>query len=233
MNTFTAFQKEVIDKIIERKISDIYSFLEVMRLCTVRNYGWSEHKRAISSENVHECNYLYELNETTFDELKIQISEFISVCNFIERESYIYAFPIKTRIFKPIVMFKSDTEIDNSETFNFYSINQLIFSRSLYEFFPSPELETFKKRNYRTIQQIILIQEIKDRKRAQLLTLFVALLSIVVGLMSIIVDITYSGKERDVNIKNENAFKDTIIVKYVNEKKYLDTNKQLRDSLKK
>lgn len=223
MNSFTTFQKEVIDKIIERKISDIYSFLEVMKLCTIRNYGWAQHKGVITPENVNECNYVYELNETTLEELKIQISEFISICNFLERESYIYAFPIKTRIFKPIVKFQSETEIDNVEAFHFYAINQLIFSRSLYEFFPSPELGEFKKRNYLTYSQNELLKESEGRKKAQFWTKIVAVSSIFFGLITILLQIIFSGIERDVNIKNDNAFKDSLKIHIIEQVKKPDS----------
>lgn len=233
MNALTEFQKKIIDKIISREVNDIYSFFKELFGWKYRNYIWSGYKEIINEDYQHDCDYLYEINKDQIEDIRLKISEYISLFNLIEKNNYIYSIEIKKRIFMPLMIFKSATQIDELKLFDLMNINQLIYNRSKYEFFPSPELAAFKERGYITVQQEILLKEIKERKRAQYLTIIVALLSIFVGLMSIIVDIVYSGKDRDVNIKNENAFKDTIFVKYVKDNENIDSNILLIDSIKK
>lgn len=221
-------QKKILNDIVENKITDVYSYLDG------------------NKEFVHEFfddHFLLELYPKEYEDalqagaylLPLEkyknicqdFFEFVTLCQLIERLGMIHTtkMPIDRKWYFPILPY--DSVSNNKYTFpdeynwpdEIRRINQILFERYVWEFFPYPELHEFIKRGYKTNYELISENEDKDRKKAQKMTFRIAMFTIILSsLISIVAAffnyITYD-KKREVEIKNLNAFPESTKV-YLN-----------------
>lgn len=237
---FTKFQEEIINEVIENKIFDFYSFLNTMTECKYRNYIWSEYKCNLfddykNDENYinQERSYLFEINEDQISKLSEMIFQFIFIYEFLKRNDLIYTIKIKQRSLCPIFVFKNSCEIESQLRGELYKLNKINIDIHQIEFYASNSLKEFKNDGFLTKEELIFNAEKDHWKKSLFWTKITSGIAIVGVIATTLIQIFMNKGERDVMIKNENAFQDTskvIILKNILQNK--DSLENKNDTLK-
>lgn len=208
----TNFQKEIIDKIISKEVYDIYSFIEVFIGIKPIQYNWSGTMGFVNFNIRKDKEYqiatgkALSFEETKVNEISDKITSYVIVFDFLLKEKLIASMDIMTREYIPAFV---DNDITN-KTHNFdpplNRVNKLIIDCFLFELLISPALEDYKYRNYLTLSEFDILEQNKDRKKSLRWTIVTAFTAIILSVSSILLQIIFSGKERDVKIVNDNAF---------------------------
>ena len=129
-----------------------------------------------------------------------RIQLFIDLTKRLRREGLLLIEKIKDKLNRniPSVFYDRKNTTDNIS----YIIHQIIISNYFEKYFPSPSLHEFIKYNYKNLEERRIDDEIKDRKRAQKLTILVAVLSIIASVLSAWFHYSINTQERNVTIEN-------------------------------
>jgi hypothetical protein len=228
----TDFQKVIIDDIINNRIYDVYTFLELRTKCKARNYIWSGNDNMLLREYKNDRSNLFEIDGTDFLELSRELFEFVVLSKYLEDNRIVYPIKIELKALKPVFVFQNETQIGLSQPEEWYKVNQLILNIYKWEFFGANILEQYVNNGY------LIESDLKDknqnthRERTLFWTRFAAISALFAFVVTIILQIVFSSKERDVIINNRNAFQDTTKIFLLNPVKSIDTNR-LKDSIKK
>jgi len=206
------FQKKILDKIENNEVYDIYSFIEKFLDTSISSFYWGNTRGFISyniiPERRDEIDYgkaiIFDMER--LKEVCEKITSYIVLYYSLLENKLIADVHIKTRKFVPLLV-KTNTStiiVDFEPPLN--KINKSILDCFLNEILITPELIAFKKRGYLTLTEFEMKEQNKDRKKSLFWTKVTAFTAIVLSLSSIILQVIFSGKERDVKIVNENSF---------------------------
>lgn len=200
----TNLQKDIIDSIIKNETDDaftfIYNFLKyISPEETIKILEEKQDKR-FSGQNWNPI--ILNDFEKSFNALK----EYVALAEKLKKEFLVFEFPKEDdeylyhneKFLKlPIMLIKKQEQIEQPiETHSLiwrYGVNYLI---------PSPDLEDFKKRGYKTLEEKRFELEVKDRRTAMKWTKVIAMLSICGVLFSTIFNFCTNRNERIVEIKS-------------------------------
>ncbi|MBE2227099.1 MAG: hypothetical protein IAE93_07155 [Ignavibacteria bacterium] len=231
-------QKQLLNDIVENKIFDVYSYFD-----TQNDFVHEFYEEELLLE-IYPNEYkstlqggVYLLPIIKYTKLCQEFFEFIALCQLIERLGMIHTtkMPVDRKWYFPILPYDSvsNDKYTFPDEFNWPDevrrVNQILYERYLWEFFPYPELHEFIKRGYKTNYELISENEDIDRKKAQKTTLRVALITIVLSVLisistSVFNYVTYN-REREVIIKNVNDFNDTTRVFLINSQTKQDSGR--------
>jgi hypothetical protein len=194
---FTQFQKDLIKDILNKDIADIESFVKkhVKHSTDITGFNYSVPSGAVIGDK--ETGLIVEAGQ--YD----KFVEFKIVWDFLLQNGYIYNIENenpKNNLLSLLVKTKNGNSVGKEERLMMGYIPCKIYSL--------PILSDFVKNEFRTQNEQNIEREIKDRKRAQNITIGIAVISIIASILSVI----FNSKQRDVFIKNNNAFRDTIHV---------------------
>ncbi len=200
------FQKTVIKSLLSGKCTTIDSFLT--------EFGELTQEKA--SGNSYIANTSFERDSPVYvpknrELTETRLKEYVSLLDRLQKIGLIYTvsfdlqakglFPLFTAAFGPDVALLS-----------------LVIDRLKKEIVPLPELSEFVLRGYLTTEEYIAKEENRDRKKAQRLTLIIAIISITATFLSSLFQYLTYTTERNVIIKNQSAFPDTTKVLILNSK---------------
>lgn len=224
----TSYQKELIELISEGKINDFYSFIETITEISVDRYSGpargSEFENRFENrlQTLHFSSgdkiYCYDANN--FDKIKSKLLEFIFLCDFLEMQFLIRSIKLSEGANRKCIMIVQNThKQDLIHTYVNTILNQLAFERYRYVFEASPAIIEFIKRGYLSDNDY----KFKISNKWTKIVAGIAFLGIIA---TTIVQVIFSGKERDVIINNKNAFQDTAKVLIINpQNTNIDTSK--------
>ena len=203
--TLTDFQKSLVSSILAGKSNDVTSFL----------HGYCDLSEAINPGNSY-----FEHNDYTRgikvyvpkqDSLALsRLKEFVSLWDKLERTGLIYSSSIPPGKWPLLPIFTASLELNTSMLSIMKDFNRK-------EIIAFPELSDFVARGYLTSEEYFLREENRDRKRAQSLTLAIAILSIMATLFGAILQYVTYTTDRTVHITNSRAFSDTTKVMILNQ----------------
>lgn len=179
----TNFQKEIIKDIIDNKITDIYTFLEINTNAKFKNYIWTNYMNDLF-KNVPAKNYLFEIKEDSISDLTDKLFQFIFLVDYLESNNLLYKISIDLRILKPIFVFENETTIKIPLSIPLYKINKLLIDKHKFEFFASSDLKQFVKNSYSTNEELKIEREETDRKTALNWTRIMAWVAIIAVIIS-------------------------------------------------
>ncbi|MDP3432209.1 MAG: hypothetical protein Q8T04_04490 [Bacteroidota bacterium] len=200
----TNLQKNIINSIIKNEVYDvltfIYKFLDYTPHDeTIKILKAKDEKRFSGMEG-----HLIILNdfETSFNALKEYIAlveklkkEFL-VIEFLKDDYEYQSYNAKFLKF-PTMLIQKQEKIDQP-----VETHTLAYQYGVKYIIPSPDLEDFKSRGYKTLEEKRFELEVKDRKTAMNWTKAIALLSIFGVLFSTLFNFFTSRNERIVEIKS-------------------------------
>jgi len=207
------FQKTVISSILDGKCTEIESFLN--------KYG--ELTQEVSQGNYFVANtpfnngsivYVPKDRNLTFTRLK----EFVSLWDRLQVMGLIYTVSLDLKGKPLFPLFERNLSPDTA-------MLSIIHERLLKEIVTLPELTDFTARGFLTTEEYFLQEENRDRKKAQRLTLIIAVVSIAATFISALFQYFTYTTDRNVVIKNAHAFSDTTKVIII------DTKPLIKDTL--
>lgn len=196
----TNYQKQLIKEIIENKIFDLNSFFEPK--CTPL-----QHSLSVKYKDREHASYSYNFIPNDSIELMIQLKEFISLWDKLERFQLIKSIPRDTMTQKSIrLICKKDQqgryEID-------YTFIPIIFTYCEKQIFPYPELITFVSRGYLTFEEDFQLKQIDNMKHSRRISYISMIITLLIAAISIIFSFITFTTNRSVTITNPKAFQDT------------------------
>jgi len=207
------FQKTVVNSILSGKCTEIVSFLneygELTQEISQGNYSIASHSFSNGS-----TVYVPKDRELTFTRLK----EYVSLWDRLQVMGLIYTVSLDLKGKSLFPLFRSATSPDTA-------MLSIIYEHLKKEIFTLPELSAFAARGFLTTEEYFLQEENRDRKKAQRLTLIIAVISIAATFLSALFQYFTYTTDRNVVIKNANAFSDTTKVIII------DTKPLLKDTL--
>lgn len=213
--TLTSFQKNLVGSILAGKCNDIQSFLH------------SHCDLAETTNNTR--NFYYEANfyprgikvyVPNDDAVALaRLKEFVSLWDKLDRSGLIYSSSIPPGNWSLPPILTASSELNTS-------MLSIIKDFNKKEIVAFPELSDFVARGHFTSEEYFLREENRDRKRAQRLTLLIAVVSILATLAGAFLQYMTYTTDRTVYIKNARAFSDTTKVIILNQPvNILDTNR--------
>lgn len=195
------YQKKIIKSINTKEVNNIFSFIQ--KYCPI-------------DDKVADSEIVLRINDVGYairDELKMidNLRNLTFVLSLLERSNLMY----QTTEVGTVSMATTSSNQNLSYIFDFVSAHRKI------HYLPTEELKTFIKNNYLTNEEIEYQEERKSRKKAQRLTIIVALGTLIIT--TIFNYFTYTT-DRTVIIKNKDAFSDTISVNIIDSKEEIKTN---------
>jgi hypothetical protein len=201
----TDFQRAVVDSILAGKVTTIETFLtEHCDLENVPNEGSGYATRGDGMINHGDVVFPPRDESATF----ARLTEFITLCKKLESMGLLFTVPTERRRLKPV--FRRKVTADKMELdLRIWSMLEENREKGIAA---SPELATFVKHGYLTVDEENRKLEAQDRRIAQRDTRIIAYASIGVSVLisiatSVFSYLTYT-KERSVMITNTNAFPD-------------------------
>jgi hypothetical protein len=198
------FQKKIINSILDGKCTRIDSFLnEYGELTKEKTKGNSYVGHTSFSKdtivNVPKNRVL------TYTRLK----EYVSLWDRLQNMGLIYTISLDLQHQEIFPLFTTNLDPDTA-------MLSIIREHNQKEIIPLPDLPDFVVRGYMTTEEYFLHEENHDRKKAQRLTVIIAIISIVAALLSSLFQYLTYTTERQVIIKNQSAFPDTTKVILLN-----------------
>jgi hypothetical protein len=199
------FDKEIIQAILNKKCITVDSFL--------LQYGDLEKK---SNNNVHHMGNYYEFQPGTIiyvprDPLSAlaKLRQFLSLWDKLEKLGLIYTTSTPPKGLRLFPVFTADLQPNQ----DFLSSIHKFHEKEIVAFY---ELQEFISRGYLTEDEYYRREENSDRKKAQYLTIAIAVISILATIITTIFQYYTYTNEHYVYIKNAQAFQDTAKVRIVN-----------------
>ncbi len=242
------FQKKVILSFQPGDTYDFYSLINEIKEVklnpyTGRDMSFSMFNLALNqAKTIHIATlkkiYFYENFDS--EKVKTKISEFIFLCDYLERIKLIRAIKLSDGAnVKFIPILKAEYQGGINHTSINDVINQLAFERYEWKFLISPAILKFIENNFLTDEEVHLHLESIDRKESlieakisRLNTRNFAIASLAVALLANIVTIYYSQKnvelftnERKISIVEDKSRKDTNKVLLIGKETIYDTIK--------
>jgi hypothetical protein len=222
---FTTIQKEIIQSIVNKKTTDIHSYINIF---------FNFDKSLIKPSGMHNDPYKDGLVDPGIDKEIYIVKEQDDAIQKIRDYSVVIH-----RLEKNDLIYLNNIENDKDIRKSFYAEKPkgLFPDRVLFnilnkfynqEIIVTPELKDFVDRNYLTFEENEIFEERKHRIKAQRLTIIIAIFSILGTIGTTLFQYFTYTNERVVLIKNENAFSDTLNIRIIDEMK----NHIALDSLK-
>lgn len=205
---FSEFQKELIKRISNYQIPDLKTF--IIEYFPIHDI----HKEDLSSHNFSGRQFNV-IILSDFEGAHNMLCEFLFLLKFLNNNNLIYC----NNESQYDIHFIDN---DNSHLNTIQKINTLFSENHIHIYYPTPFLIDFINRDYLTEDDYYRKEEDKDRKKAQSLTRLIALISIVLSFASAMLNFLIFSNDRDVNIKNINAFKDTTKILIIQNNPYID-----------
>jgi hypothetical protein len=204
------FQSEILDAVLKGSIFDIESFFKTF---IKSEYSTGKHPSyAIGDDYIISADIpIYVLENE--DEAINQTKEFIALWDKLIKNGLIVNVPIHRfpRIVMPVCCKGNEVARRFLTIILPYWHDQIATLSDIYDFI---------KRGYLTEEEYYHKEEDRDRKKAQRLTLFISLasivLSLIISIVTTILNYRLYSTERSVTIKNPSAFLDTTKVVIVN-----------------
>jgi len=231
---FNNYQKEIINKISKGEVNDIYSCINSLDEITKTNYQGPP--RSFQFENLvlgrrdtleisTGCE-IYVYNPEDEKKITQYVMDFIFLCDYLERRQLIRAVRLSegsNTKFYFVINKNYNKELKHVAISNI--INQIAYERHDWKFSASPAVEEFIKDKYLTEGELHL----KKTQRWTKIAIFIALSGVIA---STVLQIIFSGKERDVKIINTNAFPESTKVYMTPSSQFKNDSLHIRDSVK-
>lgn len=187
----TEFQKKIVIDISNEIITDAASFI-------IKYFQYE----TLGEQN----NYFIFLDTNIKEKIKNELVDFYQVIKLLEKENLLLLInkPVpEKKIIK--IFFGGPPEVE-------YRLCEMLQTISDKFFLPALELYEYINRGYETKIDKAYYEENKSRKTAQIITIGVALFTIIIAT---ILNIVFNNNERVITIKNPQKITDTLNVKIV------------------
>ena len=202
----TDFQKTIVAAILSGKCTNVESFLQDQCDLTPAMNTTGSYYRVMYKFEQNSRVYIPKDPAVALSRLK----EYVSLWDKLQKSGLIYSSSLDPKGQNLFPIFGPNMKPDDKilSILKDYHENEIV---------PFPDLNDFVARGYLTTEEFFLQEENRDRKRAQKLTLYIALISIAATLLSSLFQYLTYTTDRTVLIKNPRAFADTTKIIILNQ----------------
>jgi hypothetical protein len=218
------FHKKWITEILNNNVHSIYDFINKLDYVTNTKYSNPDSVTIIiegKSIGIYSSSEIYFVDFENIKKIEGDLINFINLYKYLCEKDFILTEKMPNVRFKPFfTLDKSQSEklIVTSPT---RKLNYFNYKYSDTAFFATNELHEYANRNYKTEQQYYYEEENKDRKKAQRLTIIIALGSLL--LTAFMNYFTFTNK-REVEILNLKDTSKVILLNTVKDTSKTDSN---------
>ena len=210
------FKEKIINCLIDRKITDINSFLIEFKYLTTYVYkpDNKNHSTLINRNDIKYGDTIYTPKDDKI--LILYLKQFVSFWDKLEQLGYIHTIPHSKQNNKliPIVKKESLSERILKQDSDIFTIVEKHLDK---EIVPDiEELENFVKNNYLTITELAYKKEKRDRKTSQKITIIIAIISMLTAIVTSYFNYKSNTNEIEVTLKKATLSDDTLKVILIN-----------------
>jgi hypothetical protein len=208
------FEKEIIIKIANKKVFDIGCFIK--EYCSFTSIKKESIPLIGTKITDPKFEGLIPKDDENFFRILVQ---FISTLENLQSQKLIFLYKHREKDSLKFLILNANMSINQN-------IQTIISDYEDITIIPFPNILDFVKNNFLSNEEKAYLEEKKARINAQRITLLIACITIAMGIFQTFFNFYTFPLQRDILIKNKNAFKDTISVNLIHTPFILyDTNK--------